>query len=246
MSDDFAVGRRMKDIAFTGKPFFDLLIVFNHPVMDNGQHVRATDVGVGIFIARLSVGGPAGVSHTDLAANRFLDQPRHQIVDASAGFGDCQLAAAIDGRHAATIVAPVFESPQSFDQKLRCFAMSDVSYNPTHSACLWLSACAVLFAVSFPLLPPASDAALEGKTSEPTLFLTTLTGRAKVSRSRFDLSGPQRIDYIIILLPVILCDEMVVFSSSRPARTQPITPNKRKRSPASCRHRSLERCRVRS
>ena len=181
----------------------------------------------------------------DLLA-RAIGRTNKTVIDATAGFGDRQFAAAIDGRHAATVVAPVFESPQPFDQKLRCLAMSDVSYNSTHSERLWLTACITfvfaLDSAAFRLLAMLTRS--QNRWGRPYSYLTPPEG--KVCRRRFDLSRPQRIHYIIILLLVILCDEMVVFSGSRLAGTQPGTPNKRKRSPASCRRRSLEHCRVRS
>ena len=133
VADNLAVGRGLKGIAFADQACFDLLIIFNHPVVNDRQHLGTTHVGMRVFVARLPVGCPAGMSDADFAADGILSETGDQILDPAFGLGNRELSPAINGRHATAVVTAIFESPQSFDQKLRCFPMPHVSHNTAHT-----------------------------------------------------------------------------------------------------------------
>ena len=89
----------------------EFLEILDDAVMDDGGAVGG--VGVGVFLVRHPVGGPAGVADAGGAVNRLGGDFAGQVLQLA--FGAAALDAAIHQRRdAGGIVAPVFEPFERF------------------------------------------------------------------------------------------------------------------------------------
>ena len=70
VSDDLGIGGRMERIALVDQATLERLEVLDHPVVNDGDLAVATQVGVGVDVARRTVGGPAGMSDARPARGR--------------------------------------------------------------------------------------------------------------------------------------------------------------------------------
>ncbi len=132
VGDDFGVGGRMELIALGQQPVFQRAEVFDHAVVNHGDRAISAEMGMGVAIGGRSMRGPAGVAHADFARDRMPPELFDQSVDAAGTFGDLQPAAA-DGGDARAVIAAVFQSPQSLDQKIDGITPADITHDSTHA-----------------------------------------------------------------------------------------------------------------
>ncbi len=73
MREHFGVRFRAKiRIAAADQIVFKRLIIFDHPVMHERELAAGIEVRVRVFVGHLAVRGPARVTDTERARNRFL------------------------------------------------------------------------------------------------------------------------------------------------------------------------------
>ena len=86
--DDFAVGVGLEPIALDFEFIFQQLVVFNDPVVNQGQDLIAAHVRVRIALRRRAVRGPASVADSRAAEGRLCVQGIRQRVDSANALGD--------------------------------------------------------------------------------------------------------------------------------------------------------------
>jgi hypothetical protein len=87
-------------------------------------------MGMGIHLVRFSVCCPSGMCHADGSGGIFIHYIMFQLGDFSLAFKDVQFI--IQDADASTVIPPVFEPVQTFDQDGIGFPWTDVSNNSTH------------------------------------------------------------------------------------------------------------------
>ena len=98
---------------------------------------------MGIAGRRLTMGGPAGVGDAHAARHVFILAAGLQVGDFALGLVNAQVAIVIDQGHARGIVAPVFQSLESFQQYGEGFSLPQVSYYATHAPLYIIYICIV-------------------------------------------------------------------------------------------------------
>ena len=107
-------------------------IILDHAVVDHGQFAGGVEVGMGVRLGRLAVGGPAGVADAERAVERMLAQRAFQLLDAPDPLDYLQALAVEDG-DAAGIVSAVFEPAQALKEKGLGFLVPQISDDSTHA-----------------------------------------------------------------------------------------------------------------
>ena len=142
------VGGGIKAVALFGQLVFQLLVVLDDAVVHRHHvHVVAA-VGVGVDLAGLAVGGPAGVA--DAAAARQSQTPVYLFrKDLQPAFGLHQLhrGVAVPGGDPRRVIAPVLQFGKPLQKKGRGLLCARVSHDPAH----WSSPPVIL---RFPRKPP--------------------------------------------------------------------------------------------
>ena len=102
------------------KEVLDLDVVFNDAVVNQRYFALLAGVGVGVYVVRLTVRRPAGVSHADKAVDTFAAvDHRAENLQAAFGFFDLQTRTLRQNGDARRVVAAVFK-PLKPVQKYRC------------------------------------------------------------------------------------------------------------------------------
>ena len=120
-----------------GQLFFDLLIILDDAVVDQGDGPGGVEMGMGVFLGGQPVGGPAGVAH---ARGGQVD-----VLGGELGFQIAELALGLDGNevlalqkgHASGVVAPVFQAFETFDDDRDGRPVSAISDNAAHNRLSW-------------------------------------------------------------------------------------------------------------
>ena len=98
------------------EPLFQLVVIFNHAVVDDGDFSRLVKVRMRIFVGRNSVRGPACVRDAKISGDGLrFQQPRDALVNLAELFSDNQVRAVQD-RHPRAVVTAILQSPQAFEQ----------------------------------------------------------------------------------------------------------------------------------
>ena len=127
------VGIALETHALRHQVALDGGIILYDTIVDDNQVVRGGIMGMGIAGRRLTMGGPAGVGDAHAARHVFILAAGLQVGDFALGLVNAQVAIVIDQGHARGIVAPVFQSLESFQQYGEGFSLPQVSYYATHA-----------------------------------------------------------------------------------------------------------------
>ena len=132
MGHHFGVGLGLHLIALFGEHFPQFQIIFNDAVVDDGDPSIAADVGMGIHIGRLTMGGPPGV--TDAAGGFHAAHLLHlvlQVLDAALGLDHLQPFGA-QHRHTGGVIPTVLQLIQSLQQNGHGLFPAHISYDSAH------------------------------------------------------------------------------------------------------------------
>ena len=132
MSHHFGVGLGLHLIALFGEHFPQFQIVFDDAVVDDGDPSIAADVGMGIHIGRLTMGGPPGV--TDAAGGFHAAHLLHlvlQVLDTALGLDHLQPFGA-QHRHTGGVIPTVLQLIQSLQQNGHGLFPAHISYDSAH------------------------------------------------------------------------------------------------------------------
>ena len=107
--------------------------VFDDTVVHHRDAAGLADMGVGVQVGRLAVGGPAGVAEADMAMDVLpvVDHvPQH--LQAALGLGDLQTLLRVVDSDTGGVIAPVFQPGKTVQQDGRDLFSSDKTNNTTH------------------------------------------------------------------------------------------------------------------
>ncbi len=102
--------------------------------MHQGNFAGLTDMGMGVYIIGLPMGGPAGMPDADGSFNPAFIHPVLQIADFAFSFLNFKLP--VNQGNARRIISSVLQPVQAFYDNIARLFLSDVSYYSTHV--LWL------------------------------------------------------------------------------------------------------------
>ena len=126
------VGIGPEGIALLNQLIFQLHVVLNDAVVHHGDPPAAADVGVGVDVVGLAVGGPAGVSDAQGAGQigAVVGQLAEHVQPA-ADLLHPQLTVTAHS-NAGGVIAPVFQSAQAVQQNGGRLLRANISYDSTH------------------------------------------------------------------------------------------------------------------
>ena len=132
-------------MSFRQELLFQCHIVFNDSVMDDDKMIFAVAVGMSISVTGLSVSSPAGMPDADMAADRIGFQCFFQIDKASLLLRNTDFSIFVncDTRR---IIASVFETSKTVNQKIRGFSAAHITYNTAHK---WYSSLSISYSCIF-------------------------------------------------------------------------------------------------
>jgi len=132
MREHLGVGAGFEFVAGLEQFVPEPVVIFDDAVVDDGDPAGLIQVGMGIYVGRRAVGGPAGVADADVAGGGFLfQQAREALVNFSLFLADEQFVAVQHG-HARAVIAAIFQPPQSFEQDGRGRFFTNVSDDAAH------------------------------------------------------------------------------------------------------------------
>ena len=107
-------------------------IVLDDAVVDDGEPAVLRDVGVGVDVAGLSVGRPAGVGYAYAAADILACSQVLEVLHLAPGLVDHELRTVVDQRHSRAVISSVFQTLEPLYQYRVGLAASHISYYSTH------------------------------------------------------------------------------------------------------------------
>ena len=107
-------------------------VVLDDAVVDNGEQAALADLGMGVDVVGLAMGGPAGMAHAQRTGEgAALLRQIGQRLQAASGLADLQALGAADS-HARRVVAAVLQTAQAVQQDGGGFLHAHVSHDSTH------------------------------------------------------------------------------------------------------------------
>ena len=134
VGDDLGVRLGGEDMAIGLLGLTEEAMILDDAVVHQGAAVT-TDVGVGVPLGGLAMGGPAGVGDAEFAGQGVLVHGLGQALDLAEGADAAKLARGGQDRHAGGVVAPVFQPAQSLQENGRYVPLSNAAHYATHGCC---------------------------------------------------------------------------------------------------------------
>ena len=131
VGEDLGVSLRDEFVAFGEEPFFELLMVFDHAVVDERDFAGLVEMRVRVLVGRRAVSRPAGMADAGRARGGLLAQERSQIVDAASLLPKFELAV-VQNAKPGRIVTAIFETAQAFEDDVGGRLCTDVADDATH------------------------------------------------------------------------------------------------------------------
>ena len=132
MREHFGIGLRSEVVrALLQQRVLDLLVIFDHAVVHEGEFAALVEMRMRILIGRFAVRRPASVADAVSARRGRFGEELREPGDAAGAFARLDMLA-INDRDPGGIVTAIFEAAQTIEQDGRCFRTSDVSDNATH------------------------------------------------------------------------------------------------------------------
>ena len=131
MSYYFRICLRYEAYSFFFKPFAQSAEVFYDAVVNYGYVSCGVSVRVGVYIGRLAVCRPAGVTYAGCVRAAFTFEQRFEIGESAFGFYDAELFV-FEIRYACAVVAAVFQFMKPAQKHGENISVAYVSYNTTH------------------------------------------------------------------------------------------------------------------
>ena len=115
------------------KEFLDLQVVFNDPVVNHRDLPVLAQMGMGVDVIRLAVGGPAGVSDTHPALQSLPAVHKGaEHLEPALGLSQLQALLLRQYRDARRVIAPVFQPLQSVKQYRCRLLCTGIAHNSAH------------------------------------------------------------------------------------------------------------------
>ena len=130
---DLRIRLTHKVVAQAGKLGLEGEVVLDDSVVDEGQAMVLGEVRVGVAVARLAVGRPAGVGYAHGAADILVGRHRLEVLDLAFGLVNHEVGVVVDEGHAGAVVASVLEPCKALDQYRVGLPAAYISYYSTHN-----------------------------------------------------------------------------------------------------------------
>ena len=131
VSEDLGIGLRTEQVPGLHQRRAERLVILDHAVVDECEPTGLVEVRVGVDVIGLAMGGPAGVTDTDVAGDRvFLDQVGQRL-DAALAFAGFD-AAGVDRGQSGGVVAAIFQPAQSIEENGSRRRFADVTDDAAH------------------------------------------------------------------------------------------------------------------
>ena len=142
LRQDFGVGFRFERYAFLFKLLLKDRVIFNDPVVDQGDFIAIIGVRVSVGVRGRAVGSPAGVGNTN--GPLFIFFPHHclKTIHLAFIFIDVHFFV-VDNGDPRAVVAAILKGGETFDEDGVGFSVTDVSDDSAHDDILWKNLYAV-------------------------------------------------------------------------------------------------------
>ena len=128
---------RVEGNALGDQVLLDLQIVLNNPVMNHCDPAGVAEVGVGVGVRGLAVGGPTGMTDTHRTGNAISPVGEvGQRLQPPLCLGQLQPPLRVVDGQARRVIAPIFQPGEAVQQNGGCLFGAHKSYNTTHK---WFS-----------------------------------------------------------------------------------------------------------
>src|SRR5436190_10539532 len=135
VSNNFRVGLGAELVALFPELPFEGQIILDDTVVNDDDASGAVTMGVGVLLGGAAVRGPAGMSDTVSAIERFSADDFFEVAQLSFGAADLEAFAIAGDGDSGGVITAILEPPQAFDDDRDDFLLPHVSDNATHS--LW-------------------------------------------------------------------------------------------------------------
>ena len=100
--------------------------------MDDGDITIAAEMGMGISIGRLAMGGPTSMGDTDSGINILIGAESFKIAHLAFSLKDTDLTITIDQRHTGAIISAILETVQALNQDVIDITITEITNYSTH------------------------------------------------------------------------------------------------------------------
>ena len=101
-------------VALIDEHFFQFQIVFNDPVMHNGNFTLFIKMRMGVYVRRLAMGGPARMRNAGGAGHSLFRYPVFQVRQTALCLANLQFTLLSDHGNACAVISAVFQPSQPF------------------------------------------------------------------------------------------------------------------------------------
>jgi hypothetical protein len=130
MRDQFGIGFRLELVAAIQQRAAQLNVVFDDPIMDDGD--RTSLMRVSVFLGRTPMRGPSRMADAGMALDWRIEQTAAQIPQLAYGTADFQLIRRRKDRDSGRIITAVFEPFEPTEQDWAGVARPHVTNYSTH------------------------------------------------------------------------------------------------------------------
>ena len=142
------IGVRAERHSFRLELSFQVSIVLDDTIMDNGKILRLRIMRMRIDGRGLTMGRPSGMCDTDSTADILVTAIFHQIVYLSFCLADIQVTIVINQCDTCRVVTTILQASQTFNQNRESVLLSNISYYSAHTISL-VSLCCVVVSLLF-------------------------------------------------------------------------------------------------
>ena len=132
MDQHFGIRIAVEGVTTCRQGLLERMVVLYDAVVDECQLAVSTQMRVCIDIIRRSMCGPPGMTDANPARRRCTLHVREQVIDLA--FAPVVFEGAIIAKYgnARTVVPPVFQSLEPFDEQGKCVLFPQIADNPAH------------------------------------------------------------------------------------------------------------------
>ena len=128
------IGSTLKLIALLDELFLQYLVVFDDTIMHQRQVTTHAHMRMRIGSRRLTMGSPAGMGDTDMAAAILVGSHLLQVAHLTLCLVNIQLILTINQCHTSAVISTIFQLFQALDKDRISIILTNISNNSTHNS----------------------------------------------------------------------------------------------------------------
>ena len=129
-----SISSTLELIALLDELFLQYLVVFDDAIMHQSQVTAHAHMRMRIGSRRLTMGSPAGMSDTDMAAAILVGSHLLQVAHLTLCLIHIQLVLTVNQCHAGAIISTIFQLFQALDEDRISIILTNISNNSTHNS----------------------------------------------------------------------------------------------------------------